>query len=62
MVDSKIRSGVTGLKVTLDLSELNKKEDNSSTYIYKAFDAINNREVIIKIPKILVDNQGKISD
>lgn len=61
MVDSKIRIGVTGLKVTMDKIELNKENDNSSTYIFKAFDAINNREIVIKIPKTCVDNQGKIT-
>ncbi|CAD8119766.1 unnamed protein product [Paramecium sonneborni] len=62
MIDEKKRSNITGLKITLDKNEINKENDNSSTYIYKAFDAINNREVIIKIPKRLVDNQGNISN
>lgn len=61
MVDSTKRIGVTGLKVTMDKNELNKENDNSSTYIFKAFDAINNREIVIKIPKTFVDNQGKIT-
>ncbi|CAK57760.1 unnamed protein product (macronuclear) [Paramecium tetraurelia] len=61
MINSIKRTGVTGLKVIVDKNELNKENDNSSTYIFKAFDAINNREIIIKIPKKLVDNQGKIS-
>ncbi|CAD8124927.1 unnamed protein product [Paramecium sonneborni] len=72
MVDSLIREGETGLKVTLDINELNKvnqdqteqnkDQNNSSTYIFKAFDAINNREIILKLPKELVDNNGKNTD
>ena len=48
--------------ISIDINELNKEKDNSSTYIFKAFDAINNREVILKIPKKIVDNKGPISN
>ncbi|CAD8085130.1 unnamed protein product [Paramecium primaurelia] len=62
MIDSLKRKGQTGLKISIDINELNKEKDNSSTYIFKAFDAINNREVILKIPKKIVDNKGPISN
>ncbi|CAD8122667.1 unnamed protein product [Paramecium sonneborni] len=54
------RNGETGLKVYK--KKLNILDDNSSTYIFKAFDSINNREVIIKIPKKYVDNQKQFTN
>ena len=62
MIDSLKRTDKTGLKITNDKIELNEDNNNSSTYIFKAFDAINNREVILKLPKKLVNNNGKITN
>ncbi|CAD8122205.1 unnamed protein product [Paramecium sonneborni] len=57
-VETCVIIGETGLKVTQDKNELNKDNNNSSIYIFKAFDAINNIEIILKLPKVLVDNDG----
>lgn len=62
MIDMIKRKGVTSLKVTIDKNELNNENDNSSTNIFKAFEVINNREVIIKIPKKPVDQLDIINN
>ncbi|CAD8127670.1 unnamed protein product [Paramecium sonneborni] len=62
IIDSMKSKGITGLKITKDINELNNQELKSKTIIFKAFDAINNREVILKIPKDVYNKEGEIND
>ncbi|CAD8051063.1 unnamed protein product [Paramecium primaurelia] len=63
VVDQSLRKGGTALDIEQHINEsLQSDDQNCSTYIFKAFDTINNMYIAIKIPKFIIDmyREGKL--
>ncbi|CAK73239.1 unnamed protein product (macronuclear) [Paramecium tetraurelia] len=60
-----LRQGGTNLQIQKQIIESLQSEDqNCQTFVFKAFDAINNMYVVLKIPKFIVDlhKQGMLDN